>query len=152
MADKMIREDDLRDKFLSELTGSEEELHAPAGFTAGVLNRISTVAPVRQLRPYTAPWWLKWGIPLVAFASLAAILAIGAGKEPASAATFNFHEKLTQRINSWLVLNQPDITIPKISVPDNLVLILGGLTVLLWGFWFLVRYLNKKSETTQRRF
>ncbi len=145
MANKMNGDEDLRDSLLTTLTRSEPLMRAPDGFTGDVMNRIGKL-PVRKVRPFVAPWWLKWGIPGVAVACLAGMMATGSWEPVTSDTGFSMTEKLSGTINSWLLANKPAISMPDINIPGNVVLVVGGLTVLIWSFWFLARFLNKHMK------
>src|SRR5512133_2378332 len=102
MANKIIREEELRDPFLSALMRSEEPVNVPEGFSDDVMKRIALVPKVAGVKPYVPPIWLKWGIPGFFIASLIGLLISGQGSDPAAnQETISLFQKMSVAVNSW---------------------------------------------------
>lgn len=146
MANKMIDQDDLRDSFLSALTRSEEQIAAPDGFMDGIMNRIGLLQPAAKFKPYQPPVWLKWGVPGVIAVCMTAILFWGPKGVPKASTGVSILEKTSHNMTGWFNGLKPDINFPEIHFSATWLWVLGGSTVLTWGFWCLSRFLEKRMK------
>lgn len=147
MANKMITEKELRDEFLTAMIQSEEPLRVPQDFSGEVMNRIGLIPQFTKLKPYTPPFWLKWGIPGIIIVCLIGLLISGPVKEPAAVEPVaSFFEKVSTTISSWFSGFNTDFKLPGLNIPETALWVLAGGIVLTWSFLLLFRFLEKKSR------
>ncbi|TSA36913.1 MAG: hypothetical protein D4R64_06740 [Porphyromonadaceae bacterium] len=149
MANKMISVEDLHDDFLSAVIRSEEPVQVPEGFMDEVMNRISLITAVKKVKPYTPPIWLKWGIPGFILSCFIVLLLWGPKEPIKSGSGLSLFEKMLYEINSWFTGFNINIHFPALNLSGTLVWVLVGGIVLIWSFWLLSRFLEKKYRTDQ---
>ena len=148
MANKMISEKDLHDEFLSGLLKSEQPVMAPENFSAGIMERIGLLPARPGIKPYVPPFWLKWGVPGVALASLLILLITRSGEStPATHQLPTLNGQQLDKISSWFSGFKPDITMPSLDIPATALWVIAGGVVLTWAFLLLARFLEKKVKS-----
>ena len=147
MANKMISEKELHDDFLSAMIRSVEPMKVPPGFSDEVMNRIGLKTYVSELKPYTPPVWLKWGIPGVFIVCLVGLLGSGVAKEQAAAEpAASLLKNMSMTINSWFTGFNFEFKLPNLDLSGTVLWILAGGMVLTWSFVLLFRFLEKKER------
>jgi len=145
MANKMITEENLRDKILSGLVRSEKPVKAPEGFMDDIMNRISAMPAAARLKPYRPPVWLKWGIPGVIMVLLTAFILTSPDRQPTSDEfDLTIMSSILQEISGWFTGIKFDNNLPDVIIPETIIWIIGGGLILAWSFLLIAQILHRK--------
>jgi len=147
MANKMISEKELQDDFLSAMIRSEEPIEVPEGFSDEVMDRIGLISQTSALKPYSPPFWLKWGIPGVIVMGLIGLVISGQAYEPIDTKHItSIFQQISGSVSSIFSELKIDIQFRSLNISPTVLWILLGGVVLTWSFLLLNRFLQKKVK------
>lgn len=147
MADPLKVTEESKDKLIARLIASDEPLEVPGGLLDSIMEKVEAL-PVRPaVRAYVPPAWLRWGIPGILTASFLVLVIFGQSTpgKSISLPDLAFAERFLTRLNQWLGGLSKGIQIPDLSLPGYSLWIITGSIALMWGFYFLNRFLERKT-------
>jgi len=145
MANKMISQKDLNDEVITSMIRSDEPLQVPEGFMDDVMGRIGLIGSKTAIKPYSPPFWLKWGIPGFVISVLVTFLFLGKKGQTNSLDTgATIVAGAFKTINSWFSGFNIDIHLPEVDLSGTIIWILVGVMILTWSFLLLSRFLERR--------